>query len=42
MACLDEGALPCMDNNDKDDFGVDFLHTPPWNSFLREPTVGNV
>ena len=29
VSCLDEGLLEYLDNNNKDDFGADFLHTHP-------------
>ena len=36
---LDEGMLSCLDNNDKDDFDVYFLHAHPLE-YLLEETLG--
>ena len=33
---LDEGVLACLDNNNKDDFDVYFLHAPPLEYILEE------
>ena len=29
VACLDEGVVACLDNNNKDDFDADFLLAQP-------------
>ena len=42
MSCLEEGMVACLDNNNKDHFDFDFSLYTPFNSFLREPWVGDV
>ena len=39
VVCLDEVVLPCLDNNYKDDFGVDFLCAHPLE-YIFEETFG--
>ena len=36
---LDEGVLTCLDNNDKDNFSVYFLHAHPLE-YIFEETLG--
>ena len=37
---LDEDVLACLDNNDKDNFDVYFLHTHPLEYLLEENLGG--
>ena len=41
MAWSDEGVLACLDNNDKDGFGVYFVHAHPLEYILEE-TLGDL
>ena len=40
VACFYEGVLACFDNNNKDYFDVDLLHTKPLEYPLEETLVG--
>ena len=42
VTCLDEGVLAYLDNNDKDNFDVDFIHAHPLKYFLEKYWLGNV
>ena len=39
MECLDEGVLPCLDKNNKDDCDGYFFHAHPLEQLLKE-TLG--
>ena len=40
VSCFDEGVVVCLDKNNKDDFGVDFLLAYPLEYIFEETLSG--